>query len=374
MKTLTKKLSVIGIALVLFMITLFTMGGIQTAKANGPSDENVPAPGGDSGNQYTIYYFTDYYPTVSYNELLDEFGNYNIVYDHQYIDEQDFENMVNNHYFLFDSVTGEDTGIRALIIDIKTFLPDSMLLESLFADVKFYMDCATVYVSYYDAYEYYDTTFLNYVDLFVVDSQLARLNYFIEQALNELYNGSYATLFDVSYLIDGNLVDVVNLFGEDMDTLCENSHFLRIFLEQFVRVVWDYEYDVLFSSYNEIADYLRDILNVKLLVHKGGNEYVDILTWNVYQFNNIYDVLNVYPNSLYTCAFGFWRLNHDYYQFLLDAQNVDDYDLPVYILEAEPIPYDPDGLNIITDSDLGFYIESDDAAMTLLYGLHDLLD
>lgn len=320
-----------------------------------------------NGDPDTIYYFSDYYPTLTYEELENEFGWYNIVIDHQYVDEQEFYDMIHDGYFW-----GFDYDTCVVIIDIKTFMPDPYELLDLFAMLKS-QGCITVYVSIYDEYDYSDTEFLEFLDVFVNDYQFDRLQSFIYNALYD-YKWMYrdGDLFDTGFIIDGNLIDVEEYFGDDMDTLCENSPFLRYFL-YYLRWFMGIRYDE-FENYQELADMLRDWYAIQIYVHVGGNEYVEILSWTTYYFDCVYDV----PSSQ-LCVFGFWKLDDDFYRFLYEAQYEYGYYsdfMPIYILEAEPIDYSEFGLQVITDDvELSewYGIEWHEAAEYLLECLRELL-
>ena len=51
------------------------------------------------------------------------------------------------------------------------------------------------------------------------------------------------------------------------------------------------------------------------------------------------------------CAIGFWRLNSAFYAKLKEGKS-DLTDLNIYVMEADPFEYGPDGLEVITDAEL----------------------
>lgn len=80
-------------------------------------------------------------------------------------------------------------------------------------------------------------------------------------------------------------------------------------------------------------------------------------------------------------AMGIWLLDLDFYQLLHDGQNTyyDDIsmNIPVYIWEEIPVIYTPNGLQIITDSDLRSYYNltyNDSADEDILLLLNEILD
>lgn len=359
MKILKKKLLIVIISLVLLLTGVFVTGGIDNKKADALSLNYTGEPN-------TIYYFTDYYPTVTYDELVSEFGSYNVVYDRQTITELEFTDMVYNGYFY-----GFDYGTCVVIIDIKTFMPEPQVLYDLFFDLQENQGCITAFVSIYNDGEYGDNAFLEYINVFVNDGELVRLKNFLNNSFRKKTKMD-GTVDSTTYLIDGYLVDIHYFWGADMDTLCNTSVFLKIFLEHLVLQLNDnYRY----NSYEEIAEILRDEKHsIKLLVYDENNGYfVDILRWNIYYYYNIEQLMRGEPETKFVCAFGFWEFTYNYYQLLWDIQHVEGYDITVYALVIDPVNYDPMGLNIITDLDLneeyGYELD-DEAAQNLLDGLH----
>lgn len=348
MKILKRKFVAIILAAAALFAGIFTVGWIPNQKAG------ALAPG-YKGEPETIYYFTDYYQTVTYKELKAEFGSYHILYDRQTVNEQEFADMVYNGYF-----EGFNFGTCVVIIDIKTFKPDSCVLYELFSDLQQNQGCITAFVTIYSKSDYTDTTFLDYVNIFINDWEMTRLKNFLNNAFIDLVNRN-GTINSTAYLIDSYLVDVNNFYGADINTLCNHSLFLQMFLKQlYYRFGGSGD-----PTYEEIANLLRDYYSVKLLVYLGGAGFVDILTWQTYSADN--------TDTTFTCAFGFWKFTDSYYTLLNLLKGAGSGISPIYALLVDPICYDPLGLDITTNSELGAmygYEWNDDAAERLLYELH----
>ena len=317
-----------------------------------------------TGYNNTLYYFTDFYTSVSYGILNYEFSNYNIVIDRQQITSQQFNNLITSNYF-----TGFGQNC-IVVVDIKTFMPNDYLLESLFRSLRS-QGCKTAFITIYNEGDYADTSFTEYLNLFIDDADFEILNDFNSRSFDH-YHTSNTTINSTSYLIDGTLVDLNTYWGEDFDTLCSVSPFLRSFVICLVNEMFYHSYDYYDEiDFNILADSLIGY-DVKFLVHLRGNLFVDILTWETYYCNDIYSVTNdIDPVTYYACAFGFWSLDSAYYQFLLFAQDESDLHVPVYALIVDPISYSSNALDVMTSTEFDV-IEIDDAGTELVEGLHQL--
>lgn len=342
MKTLKRRFIVVVMAFAALIMSVFSVGNITSEKTYALSLNY-------HGEPDTVYYFTDYYPTLDYTTLSYYLSSYNIIYDHQYVDEQTFTDMVYSGYFYGFGYN------CTVIIDIKTFMPDSSVLYYLFYNLQQNQGCNTSFVSTYQDYEYPNTDFMDFVNRFMWDD-FSKLEFFIQESVEDLKmkNGS---LSNTNILVDGHLVDTANLFGSDMETLCSSSPFLKFLLEFLASYIETFNED-----YND-AGYQLSEKSIKLLVHMQGDEYVDILTWTTYTFNDIEEVRCLTDNNedeepslddssdtdpplddntepSFVCGIGFWYLDRDFYNFLFQGQQlISPLNLPVYLLEADPFAY-----------------------------------
>ena len=321
--------------LALVMVFMMTLTGFSAIEANAL----VPSYNGDD---MTVYYFTDYYQSLEEDVLAEEFDDFNVIYDHQWVTEQEFNDMVDDHYF---TGFGDDC---IVVIDIKTFMPDPDVLLDLFQTLKVtYNNCGTVLVSPYSSSDYDSEPFLNYVDV-VFQSNFERLRSFIYNTyrhITDTFNNTHAvpTLENVTMLIDGRLIDLSGTYN-DIDDLCIESPFLRILLEEFAdRLPGSYTYD----SYSEIADEMSED-GINLLLHTGGEDFVNVITGGVYEDLSYTDLQD--PDQFnwdYICGIGFWDLETSFKTFLSDTQGHMEY-MPLYLLEVDPMIYGG-SLVVITD-------------------------
>lgn len=333
MKILKEKLIAVVLVGVLLLTGLFAIGQIPSQKASA-------VPPGYKGEE--VYYFTDYYPLLSYDEFKELHPRLTVFIDRQYIDEQELANMVNSNYF---EMLRKDC---IAIVDIKTFIPEPQTLMELLSILK-NQGCKTVFVAGFDESDY-GISFEEFVDQFIDDRDCIRLKNFLFEAIYD-YDYRLAQAENTVYLLDSNLVDVKNHFQADMDTLCATSPFLRNFLVQLIGQLGDYRW----TSYTELAYILQSQYKVHILVlFQDGhiNLFMDVLTWHFYQYRSVRALMREYDDVSHACAFGFWALTDEFYDILYNTQNVENYDIPVYALNIDPIQYSSLGLKIFTSAEL----------------------
>lgn len=348
MKRTRTKFAALAVTVLMALLCIMTaFGGLfQSAYA----DEEVNYT---TKENCSIYYFCDYYPSLSAKKLSAEYVGLPVCYEYMYVYEQGFYTLIDENYF-----SGFNSD-QIVIIDLKTFKPDETKLVNLFNSFRNEIN-KLMFVSAYPASEYTDTTFGGNVDSFIYDN-CKKLDCFIGHAVQNLFDKNN-TFGNTAILLDGKLVNPVTL-SSDMDTKCQSSPFLRILLEKLAaRLMSNQDFD----SYNSVVDTLARN-NVKLIMHYEGDCYRDLMTGSLYLFDSISDVYNkeTYADKKqinHVCAMGFWRLNQAFYNFLKAGKGAVGTDnLPVYIMEVEPITYSEGGLDIITDSDLeSAYGEFDD--------------
>ena len=292
-------------------------------------------------NNYTgnIYYFFDYYPTVSPSIMINKYSSATVTYDRKHIDSSDFDSLVGNDYF--DSISH-----AYVIIDIKTFKPDPSTLEALFSTL-YDNGCRTMFINLYESTAYSDTQFLNYLDEFLV-TDFYLLERFTRTLLRDEYDANGGTLANTAFFIDGNLVDLSAFEELDLNVLCQDSIFLRIFFEElYDRLYQDMPIGIL--TIENFVDYLTS-QNISILVHDMvANRYVNIYTGAVYSGTNIENLSPVVGDVLFyatnLCSVSFWALHNDFYDFLHASINANP-TFTNYVLEAEPITYAAGGLPI----------------------------
>lgn len=312
-----------------------------------------------SGEPGSIYYFFDFYPSIPYDAMDDQFGgSYSIFYDRHPTNQSGFTSLVSGNYF-------DGVGVNCIvIIDIKTFVPDSQTLQSLFSSLKGVPDCKTYFLTTNASSAFSNnSSFEQYLDYFIYNVQFDGLVSFIDDGLDDLQQKNN-TLQNTNYLLDGNLINITgwNDSSSDVtvDTLCSRSIFLKTFMD---RLVVKLGITTQFTSYQQCAFVLSDTYHIRLLVHKQlGNEFLDICTGEDFGYPE--DLSGIIATCLqqpgYACVFGFWGLSPDLHSFLLNVQqNGGVQNLPIYLLEADPLIPNPDGLSF------NMFDELDDAGQDL---------
>lgn len=214
MKTIYRK--ILALCLIL---SIFASAIIVIDVAN--SDEVLALSSGYDGESNTIYYFFDFYPTISPTTMTAEYGEtYNIVYD-RYDNIDSFETMVKCGYF---SGFGSNCTV---IIDLKLIYPEALTLYNLFYSLKETQNCKTMLITtYITDFEYVDVCFV---------ATFSRLNEFINESLRYLikHNG---TLSNTVFLIDGNIVSSTKNYSE----LITYNVFMRLLVENIEELAEEY--------------------------------------------------------------------------------------------------------------------------------------
>lgn len=363
MKRLAQKsiLTIIAIAIIIIGAVTITDNKTMEAKALPPNY---------MGESDTIYYFTNYYPTVGYTTMYDEFSDeYNIIYDRQMVSAVEFADLVNADYF-----TGFGDNCL-VIIDLKKCYPMPGVLNSLFYNLKVIQECKTVFVTDLDGSLYQNEDFIEYLDVFYV-SDYNKLELFHMFALEDFarQNGYTEDLDEpkIDYLknsviiIDGNILNINLFYGQSMDSICSVSPFYKALLDELAIRFG------LTGTYTEIAEILNDDYDIRLLVHAGGDVYIDIFNWQIYYAMDITTLMNYLDATNDTpfnyCVMGFNAFDQDFYNCVLALD--DNRNLPIYTIEVDPYG---DGLMSIDFTELLANIDYCEE-YKLRELLHDLLD
>ena len=276
----------------------------------------VPAKAYDSVTD-TIYYFSDYYPTIDQASMAEAYPDYQLVYYHEWVTEATLEDAVLRGF-------PSNANIHMVIIDIKSLKPGENTLSEIFSPFL-ENDYETVFVTPYDRAQFNSTSVLDSVDIFF-ETNLTIQRYFIRWALGNMYTGNGNTLSDTTILIDGRLVDP---FYNGSETLAQRYHFYRILLE-------------------ELDRQHSTATNTHLLVHLGGNSFFDVspdFLGLSYTASDITGFTDANGNCIWEniCAMGFWELEDDFYQYIRTNQSSPD-DMPLYTLRVDPPVYGEDGV------------------------------
>ena len=371
----------IAAALIMLIAIVLSFGAAPAQKASALSSEY-------NGEDNTLYYFSDYYPLMTFEEMEGvEQNGYGYVYDHQYLtetdSEHDFAELVNSNYF---NGFGNNC---IVVIDIKSFKPDPNDLTTLFTKLS-NQNCTTIFVSGTPLSEFSSQSFMSKVDYFVQDDYI-RLKNFMGASLQNFFSNNipaedsesetateepeFVYPEDLWFFFDENLVPL-NCYFADALELCARYPFFRIFLESIKPYLFDQDaadYDTI--TYEEIIDALKGA-NTKLWVRKNANLYVELIDYNG---NEEFEIPmtpdSVAANSSARAALGFNHLSSPFYNFLdLAQETIEEENFPVYLLEAEPYTFSDSGLSVYTEEEVcGDYdCEADPALLELLEILYSL--
>lgn len=293
-----------------------------------------------------VYYFCDLYPTLTYETFSNTFSA-SIFYDVRWISDSEFYRDIEEHYFF-------TLNNRVVIIDIKTFIPETGILSELFSHFK-ENNCVTGFVTSYSESDFPDTYFLDCVDIFVENAPSDKMDVYFSAAFEDL--DTNRELSDTVYLLDGSVLNVYFIENRDFGALCATSRYLNKFIFDLLYFVSSTEY--------EIYDYQNalDEWNINILVYVGNNQFVDLTTWERYTFYSSQEILEEYEKE-YICSFGFDMFEEEFYWFLYN----NGVDLN-YLFEVTPLSYDCNGL----DLRLNNFDYTDEAELYLVEALKDWL-
>ncbi len=300
-----------------------------------------------------IYYFYDYYPTMGYSELSSYFLGYDFFYDYKNVDGQSFSNMVNSNYFEgFESDT-------LVIIDLKLIEPDDITMNNFF-NCLLSQNCKVIFVSPFIS----NYTNLNDQVLYLEDN-FEDLKTMVHMfAAGSIGNPELTR--DTYYLLDKNMVEMGDLIEGDIVNIYNNNFIVRLLLNELL----GFE-----PVGEEIRDHVNNLCadrNIKILVHTLETDFIDILTGDMHTISDasFFEFYNEYSGNIEyydVYAMGFWYLDFKFNEFLAQLQGY-PIELPIYIIEREPIENTPSALKIKT-----IYNQPYSKAKELLYLIEQLM-
>lgn len=326
-----------------FLAIAIVVSGAVVVVASPREEVNALSPNYDGSD---VYYFCDLYPTLTYENFSNTFSA-SIYHDVRWISDSEFYRDIEEHYFF-------TLNNRVVIIDIKTFIPETGILSELFSHFK-ENNCVTGFVTSYSESDFPDTYFLDCVDIFVENAPSDKMDVYFSAAFEDL--DTNRELSDTVYLLDGSVLNINFIINRDFEALCTTSYYLN-------KLIYDLLYFVSSIEY-EICDYQNalDEWNINILVYVGNNQFVDLTTWERYTFYSSQEILEEYEKE-YICSFGFDMFEEEFYWFLYN----NGVDLN-YLFEVTPLSYDCNGL----DLRLNNFDYTDEAELYLVEALKDWL-
>lgn len=322
------------------------------------------------GTDNTIYYFYDDCPTLSRTYLENAFfgESYSIVYDKQR--NRSFTSLVNSGYF---TGFGENC---VVIIDIKKPFSEASILYNLFYSLK-QQNCMTVLIT---SSGNLNPEVSNLTDAYIdlrITSDGGRVLDFVSNALThfESYNTTESVDCEELYsettiFIDDEFVYINNPLYINLEELYRNNSVLRIIVDRIIEV-YDIDSSTNLTGFGSMLSALG--IDLKIIVHVSQGVYVDILSGAIYDRSNLGDEqffeLTV---SLYNCALTWCATDTYYYDFLWDLQDSGQ----IYVFEADPIQYNPDGIECCPDTTLAYLygsqsMDAEDTLEKLLEMMHE---
>lgn len=322
-----------------------------------------------------IYYFSVSEPVLDKDTLESIYGDYDVYYDVQLnLTYLSLLEMMNDSYF--DNVPEGS----CVIFENKQSQIDPMILQTFFAALKG-NDCKLIFVSAYDIDEYHNSDLLQLIDGYVncpPDAFYAFLIESIDNMFSDQSFGNYSCL-----LLDERFVDIsyeFNNYAMDIEATYNNSFVLQVILREICT-------KLNLNNTNNVQFILALLhsQNINILVNADGG-YVNLYDLCSYSAMTVEDIRFSLQNESYSdankfYAMGIWLLDLDFYQLLHDGQNTNYGDIsmniPVYIWEEVPVTYSPNGLWVITNSDIEYDYDvnyNDSADEDILLLLNEILD
>lgn len=342
MKKLTK-LFTLTLALV-FTLTCFSfLSGAKLTQVSALSASY-------NGEDETIYYFYNHTPVLSPSRV-GALG-FNVVFDHRPgLTQESFSSMVANGYF-------NGFGNNCIVVlDICQLPISSSVLEVLFNNLINTQGCKVIFATNEQSFTYDSAesgfAFINTGNDIVANGNIPPIKFssFIGASLLNFNGGtSIPSLSSAVILLDGSYLDT-NMYIDSFSNICNTSVTIKTIVDNLI------PYIIGGNSYTSPFDYAYIANNlfaekVKLLIHTGGTDFVDIVTQTTYTEANMLDLRSFgsFPCEK-VCAIANWTMDGDLYDFLFENQQAEDF--PVYLYEVNPISYGSNGLSVITDTALG---------------------
>lgn len=326
------------IALPLVLAMLFVSlapFAVVPAKATA-LDNNITGP--------TIYYFNDYYPSISKDAMESTYPGYNVVYYHEWVTEATLYNTIMQGF-------PSDANVHTVIIDIKSFKPSGAVLNSIFSYFAS-QGYRTVFVTPYDQAEFTSQEFTQLLELYYrtgIDALDIVVDEYLDDVIPEMFDENLSMLnVNHTIVIDGRLLELGDIHALNVHERIANSPFMKRLIEALAA-----RGEITTTDYYGIIEILKDDFGIDILVHVGGDEFIslaDCVTHEVANISELGDNVSV---------FAFWSLTEDM-ETLIEQE---DGNYPVHVMEAEPVVYSEDGLCVTVHSAGGSDEEAELLAM-----------
>lgn len=352
MKQLKKCFTFIAMSIIMLFVCMMPFSAISQKKAFALSTDY-------SGEDNTIYYFSDSAPIMDASTLSNLYGtDYNIVYDVQSnLTVQDLSGNYGQSYF---DGFGENC---VVIIEFKNIFADTTELDSIFSNLKT-QGCKVVFVSAVEQFLYTNIDWDN-VDAFMQCQN--QVYYFAVNAVKDIAARNQGDWEYTCILIDSRFVNVSQGYDlSDITNLYNSSTYLRGLFDELSK-----QLNLSGASASIILDQLHLSYSMHLLVNTSGYDYIDLVTETEYTIFDEND-LPYYEDSTKLSAMGRSTLTTETYYSWWDIQDATE--MVIYLLEIDPVIEGVNGPTVIRDETLSavYGMDCQDDLEALMDALNNL--
>ena len=353
MKQLKKCFTFIAMSIIMLFVCMMPFSAISQKKAFALSTDY-------SGEDNTIYYFSDSAPIMDASTLSNLYGtDYNIVYDVQSdLTVQDLSGNYGQSYF---DGFGENC---VVIIEFKNIFANTTTLNSIFSNLKT-QGCKVVFVSAVEQFLYTNIDWDN-VDAFMQCQN--QVYYFAVNAVKDIAARNQGDWEYTCILIDSRFVNLSQGYDlSDITNVYNSSTYLRGLFDELSK-----QLNLSGALPAIILDQLHLSYSMHLLVNTSGYTYIDLVTGTEYTIFDENDLPDCGGMENKYFAMGRSTLTTETYSSWWDIQY--EIQMPIYLLEIDPIIYGPNGLAVITDSELSetYGMDCQDDLEALMDALNNL--
>ena len=365
MKQIKNRIAFAALVVVLFVVSLFSAGIIKTQPVNAQSSDY---------NNEDIYYIYDLYPTLT-KEMIEDNSQYTIFFDYIDADYGHFDAIMPGYLAGFEG--------KCVVFDIKTFVPDLENLIPLF-EIFQANNCKIVYFTSYAKSAVSNSDVLDeYDDYSLYNVSADKFRLFLREVLDSVIDfysisdeDGNPCLSDICIFLDG-LVDIYSVTAQNVCQVALETPRARYLLEELASLFG-------ISGSLDDSQTLSSLIaalddnNIRLLSYSESlGTFVDLVSSATYSYDEIYYYQDNNFGRLqtqYACAIGISELHQGFYNTMYDLQQ--DYGIPVYLFEADPIVFGPDGLVVLTDGNVldGVYSAPDASAADIAAEILNLLN
>ena len=354
MKQLKKCFTFIAMSIIMLFVCMMPFSAISQKKAFALSTDY-------SGEDNTIYYFSDSAPIMDASTLSNLYGtDYNIVYDVQSnLTVQDVSGNYGQSYF---DGFGENC---VVIIEFKNIFANTTTLNSIFSNLKT-QGCKVVFVSAVEQFLYTNIDWDN-VDAFMQCQN--QVYYFAVNAVKDIAARNQGDWEYTCILIDSRFVNLSQGYDlSDITNVYNSSTYLRGLFDELSK-----QLNLSGASASIILDQLNSY-SMHLLVNTSEYDYIDLVTEDTYTIVDKDDLPPGTDDAMKLSAMGRSTLTTETYYSWWDIQGENHNDMTIYLLEIDPIIHGTSGPEVVLDDTLSetYGMDCQDDLEALMDALNNL--